>query len=117
MNVFADGGTARKPIDPPPIVQLKVNGDRHRFVSSAPPSRIRSYAYHGDNSNWLVNPFLFMNAVLVSAENEHGQPSVPKTLQGNQLLGQNVSSLHRLKDINNKGKRLSRRVPCMIADC
>lgn len=42
-----------------------------------------------------------MNAVLVSTDDE--RPGQPKTLQGNQLLGQNVSSLHRLKDIDNKG--------------
>lgn len=45
-----------------------------------------------------MNPFLFMNAVLVGAERG---PS--DALKGNQLLGQNVSSLHRLKDVNNKG--------------
>lgn len=40
-----------------------------------------------------------MNAVLVGVDGE----THPKSLSGNQLLGQNVSSLHRLKDINNKG--------------
>lgn len=51
-----------------------------------------------------------MNAVLVSADDE--RPGQPKTLQGNQLLGQNVSSLHRLKDIDNKGMDVRRRVNC-----
>lgn len=43
-----------------------------------------------------------MNAVLVGTED--GAGGQPKTLQGNQLLGQNVSSLHRLKDVDNKGE-------------
>lgn len=100
--MFANDHAARKPIDPPPIVQLKCNGEKHRFVSRALNGRIAAFADHENDSNWLVNPFLFMNAVLVSADNEQGQP---QSLKGNQLLGQNVSSLHRLKDINNKGER------------
>lgn len=32
QRVFADVLEARKPIDPPPIVQLKVLGDKHRSV-------------------------------------------------------------------------------------
>lgn len=35
---YTDRETARKPIDPPPIVQLKVNSDRQRFVSHALPT-------------------------------------------------------------------------------
>lgn len=85
-------------------MQLKVNGEKHRFVTRASDGRAGAIADHENDSNWLVNPFLFMNAVLVSAENENGQV---QTLKGNQLLGQNVSSLHRLKDINNKGERSS----------
>lgn len=62
------------------------------------------------NRNWLVNPFMFMIAVLVEAEPApQGDPNDPsstdawKPVQGNNLLGQTVSSLHRLKDVNNAG--------------
>ena len=51
---------------------------------------------------FLVNPFLFMTAAVVEAEpQEHGgYNAVP----GVQIIGQNVSSLHRLKDISNDGE-------------
>lgn len=71
----------RKPIDPPPIIELKYD-DRHD------PS----------NSQWLVSPRTFMMVNLVDATNE--EEYVP----GKYLIGQTVSSLHRLKDINNKGE-------------
>ena len=93
----------RKPIDPPPIVQLKVHSDKQQCVFLV--SLAVCYADFGAHRNWLVNPFLFMNAVLVSHEDDRAK-SQPKSLTGNQLLGQNVSSLHRLKDVNNRGKTL-----------
>lgn len=49
---------------------------------------------------WLVNPFLFMTAQLVEPEADATGSYNPI---GNEILGQNVSSLHRLKDIDNKG--------------
>jgi hypothetical protein len=51
------------------------------------------------NSNYLVNPFLFMTAVLVD-------PNAQTPVCPNQLIGSFVSSLHRLKDIDNKGEIL-----------
>jgi hypothetical protein len=71
----------RKPIDPPPIIELKYN-DRDD------PS----------NAQWLVSPRTFMMVTLMSARDGDEQMS------GKYLIGQTVSSLHRLKDINNKGK-------------
>jgi hypothetical protein len=55
---------------------------------------------------YLVNPFLFMTATLVEIDhNEHG---IYTPIPGVQIIGQNVSSLHRLKDIDNKGEQLRR---------
>ncbi|GIZ45357.1 hypothetical protein CKM354_000852900 [Cercospora kikuchii] len=69
----------RKPIDPPPIIELKYN-DRD----------------DPNNAQWLVSPRTFMMVTLISVKDEHEQPP------GKLLIGQTVSSLHRLKDINNK---------------
>lgn len=53
---------------------------------------------------FLVNPFLFMTATLVYADElENG---TYKPADGSDIIGQSVSSLHRLKDINNKGKNV-----------
>ncbi|GAB7353765.1 hypothetical protein MBLNU459_g4155t1 [Dothideomycetes sp. NU459] len=71
----------RKPIDPPPIVELKVT-----------PSKdpIRQY---------LQSPYLFMTCSLVPGGegSEHSH-----VLAAQALCGQMVSSLHRLKDTNNE---------------
>ncbi|GAB7364025.1 hypothetical protein MBLNU230_g4582t1 [Neophaeotheca triangularis] len=69
---------ARKPVDPPPIVRMRVN---HA---------------HDSTSNYLQSPYLFMTVHLASepATADFEPPS--KT-----LAGQTVSSLHRLKDPTN----------------
>ncbi|KAF2460676.1 velvet factor-domain-containing protein [Lineolata rhizophorae] len=69
---------ARKPVDPPPIIQLKVdkNGD--------------------PGQHFLQSPYLFTCATLC---NEKGEPIQRE--QKEQLVGSLVSSLHRLKDVNN----------------
>lgn len=48
-----------------------------------------------------MNPFLFMTAILVEpyVNNDGSYTAVP----GVPIIGQNVSSLHRLKDVDNKG--------------
>ncbi|KAI6864873.1 hypothetical protein D0864_06116 [Hortaea werneckii] len=70
---------SRKPIDPPPIVQITV----------------QSMTLDKDES-WLVSPFLFMMVTLL--EGSTGDTPV----QGAPIVGQSSSSLHRLKDITNK---------------
>lgn len=71
----------RKPIDPPPIIELKYD-DRN----------------DPQNSQWLVSPRTFMMVILIPER--EGEDS----MVGKHLIGQTVSSLHRLKDINNKGE-------------
>lgn len=66
----------RKPLDPPPFIQLIVS-------SQADPSAI-----------YLQSPYYFMMACLESADGKE-QPN-------NNLLGTLVSSLHKLKDTDNK---------------
>ena len=53
---------------------------------------------------FLVSPTLFMTATVV--EVEESEPGVHKTVQPNPLIGSYSSSLHRLKDIDNKGQIL-----------
>lgn len=72
----------RKPIDPPPIIELKYD-DRN----------------DPQNSQWLVSPRTFMMVTLIPEREGEDQPSA-----GKYLIGSTVSSLHRLKDINNKGE-------------
>ncbi|CAK4019961.1 Hypothetical predicted protein [Lecanosticta acicola] len=69
----------RKPVDPPPIIELK-------------------YDDRGDpqNSQWLVSPRTFMMVTLINSKEPED------TSVGKYLIGQTVSSLHRLKDITNK---------------
>ncbi|KAI5802225.1 velvet factor-domain-containing protein [Pyronema domesticum] len=69
----------RKPVDPPPIIQLKIRDD-------SDPAQ-----------NYLQSPYYFMCTNLYSAT--HDQPSLIPPHQA--LAGTLVSSLHRLKDIDN----------------
>ncbi|KAF2271591.1 uncharacterized protein EI97DRAFT_387518 [Westerdykella ornata] len=77
----ADGKEkGRKPVDPPPVVQLKV---RH----SADPAEL-----------YMQSPYLFMCTTLY-------KPDVNEPLAkngSNVLLGCLASSLHRLKDVDNQ---------------
>ena len=66
----------RKPLDPPPIVQLDIE-------SRADPSQ-----------QYLQNPYIFMSVLLWDAEND--EPV--KYTATESLTGTLVSSLHRLKD-------------------
>ncbi|KAG0198217.1 hypothetical protein BGX28_008330 [Mortierella sp. GBA30] len=71
----------RRPIDPPPIVQIKL----------AHPSSDR-------NSDYLQSPYLFMCCNLVHAEDPSGEIVAPAHRA---LAGTVVSSLNRLKDVDN----------------
>ncbi|KAL9098943.1 MAG: hypothetical protein Q9163_005488 [Psora crenata] len=80
----------RKPIDPPPIVQLQISDPQD-------PAQ-----------NYLQSPYFFMCCSLVDADlSRTGQLSAghlgedPDTASESALLGVLVSSLHRLKDTNN----------------
>ncbi|EFR03838.1 hypothetical protein MGYG_06837 [Nannizzia gypsea CBS 118893] len=71
----------RKPIDPPPIIQLHIRGECEA------------------SNNFLQSPYYFMCCSLFSvSDDEESSPIVPAGV----LTGTLVSSLHRLKDINNK---------------
>jgi hypothetical protein len=83
----------RKPIDPPPIIELKYD-DTHDPA----------------NAQWMVSPRTFMMVTLIMVKD--GQE---ENVAGKYLIGQTVSSLHRLKDINNKGACATLRVE--VRDC
>ncbi|KAK2732830.1 hypothetical protein FQN57_002472 [Myotisia sp. PD_48] len=70
----------RKPVDPPPIIQLRVRDE-------ADPVH-----------NYLQSPYYFMCCTLYHATEDRPAPVV----SANALTGTLVSSLHRLKDIDNQ---------------
>ena len=72
----------RKPIDPPPIIQLSVSSvkDPHQ--------------------NFLQNPYFMMTAKLVRS-NEAGDAPEDHNVKENALIGTIVSSLYSLKDTDN----------------
>ncbi|KAL8959003.1 MAG: hypothetical protein Q9193_004053 [Seirophora villosa] len=72
----------RKPVDPPPIVQLYIK-------DPADPAQ-----------NYLQSPYLFMCVNLCEAEPAETEPLASQGV----LSGTLVSSLHRLKDIDNTGR-------------
>jgi hypothetical protein len=70
----------RKPVDPPPILQLKLNDSTNLSV------------------DFLQNPYIFVSASLWKADRDEPVEHTPN----DSLAGTLVSSLHRLKDIDNK---------------
>ncbi|KAK3819615.1 MAG: velvet factor, partial [Benniella sp.] len=71
----------RRPIDPPPIIQIKL----------ADPSADK-------NKDYLQSPYLFMCCNLVQADDPSGKVVAPAHRA---LAGTVVSSLNRLKDVDN----------------
>ncbi|KAG9523889.1 hypothetical protein KCV03_g6241, partial [Aureobasidium melanogenum] len=75
----------RKPVDPPPIIELRV-------TSNADPGK-----------QFLQSPYLFMQCTLqVEQQSSSSDNSPSQVAAGQEITGQSVSSLHRLKDINNE---------------
>ncbi|TVY85505.1 Spore development regulator RYP2 [Lachnellula suecica] len=71
----------RKPVDPPPIIQLKISPQ------------------NDPGQNYLQSPYFFMSCNLIGDSNDAtGLPAGPL---GTALAGTLVSSLHRLKDTDN----------------
>jgi hypothetical protein len=70
----------RKPLDPPPIVQIQVD------------------ARHDPQQHHLQNPYLFVSVTLFKASVDEPIDAKPN----DSLTGTLVSSLHRLKDVENK---------------
>lgn len=83
----------RKPIDPPPIIELKYDDVRDPV-----------------HREWLVSPRTFMMVTLVACKDSGAAQE--ELMPGKHLIGQTVSSLHRLKDVTNKGELLVRN--CML---
>jgi hypothetical protein len=74
--MVANKGKGRKPIDPPPVVQLKVSAE------------------FDPHQQWQQNPYVFMRASLAKADGSALDEDAV-------LTGSYVSSLHRLKDETN----------------
>ncbi|EPE03863.1 developmental regulator [Ophiostoma piceae UAMH 11346] len=69
----------RKPIDPPPILQLKVSTKKD------------------PNQHFLQSPYYFMSCSLIKSDDSSTKDPLPS-----HLIGTAVSSLHRLKDTDNQ---------------
>ncbi|KFY30534.1 hypothetical protein V494_08121, partial [Pseudogymnoascus sp. VKM F-4513 (FW-928)] len=80
-KVFIGKEKDRKPIDPPPIVQLKIS-------EAVDPSQ-----------NFLQSPYYFISTTLV--DDDETQSGSDREEVKNALAGTLVSSLHRLKDSDN----------------
>ncbi|KAB8273630.1 velvet factor-domain-containing protein [Aspergillus minisclerotigenes] len=72
----------RKPVDPPPIVQIRVREDGTYLAQ-----------------HYLQSPYYFMCCSLFDPSDDVPVPVPPSTA----LTGTLVSSLHRLKDVDNNG--------------
>ncbi|KAI2812467.1 hypothetical protein CBS115989_10417 [Aspergillus niger] len=70
----------RKPVDPPPIVQIRVREEGTYLAQ-----------------HYLQSPYYFMCCSLYDASEDNPVPVAPSTA----LTGTLVSSLHRLKDVDN----------------
>ncbi|KDN35526.1 hypothetical protein RSAG8_11521, partial [Rhizoctonia solani AG-8 WAC10335] len=89
------GGKAdRRPIDPPPIVQLRVIGPNG--TSSRPGSP-------GSSQSYLQNPYYFMFASLASVDTDD-ELHLLKDGKTRCTTGSVVSSLYHLKDTENGGQ-------------
>lgn len=69
-----------------------------------PPGEFRCFKRHVSSaeltsidSHWIVSPYVFMIATLL--DGPHSENVVP----GKSIIGQSSSSLHRLKDNDNRG--------------
>jgi hypothetical protein len=89
----------RRAVDPPPIIQVKIKDERQD------PCQYILYndcIANGNRSNYLQSPHLF-----VCADPHLCAATEPEaTVGSNMLAGTTVSSLHRLKDIDNAGNFL-----------
>jgi hypothetical protein len=117
---FTDLPTARKPIDPPPIVEIKVRSDMdpYKFVAY---SRLEEHELQCWLlfRHYLVSPYFFMYATLLPHDpnNPHAEEQgEDRQRHPGAMLGQLCSSLHRLKDVDNQGeKAISNTLPWLLA--
>ncbi|KAG8943397.1 hypothetical protein FRC03_002503 [Tulasnella sp. 419] len=93
------GGKAdRRPIDPPPIIQLRVTSTN----DGLPPLTSQKDA-PSPASNFLQNPYYFMFASLASPDSDE-ELHLLKDGKTRYTTGSVVSSLYHLKDHENNGK-------------
>ena len=106
-TVPADAHVDRKPIDPPPIVQLQITDptDPAQYAHAQYPMTLLT-----GGRNYLQSPYFFMCCSLVDADTNQtprlraSSPSDDESSSSEPpLQGILVSSLHRLKDANNTG--------------
>ncbi|KIJ41917.1 hypothetical protein M422DRAFT_171624, partial [Sphaerobolus stellatus SS14] len=86
----------RRPIDPPPIVQLRVVTHNGTAQTPAPPTG-------GNGQSYLQNPYYFMFASLASPDTDE-ELHLLKDGKTRCTTGSVVSSLYHLKDSENGGQ-------------
>ncbi|RKP39503.1 velvet factor, partial [Dimargaris cristalligena] len=97
-KVFSPKDKDRRTIEPPPIIQLKA-------ITPAVADNYSDSALMG--GNYLQNPYLIMYAAVIPAHNDGPIGSKPTATSASGsassplALGTLVSSLHRLKDLDN----------------
>lgn len=95
----------RKPVDPPPIVQLRVR-EEGTYLAQYVISNLVAFVHRAlfiltrRARHYLQSPYYFMCCSLWDATEDQAVPVPPSTA----LAGTLVSSLHRLKDVDNNGK-------------
>ena len=89
----------RKPVDPPPVIQLRVSqtADPNRCVDGSPAEG--GGGANTGHSHFLQSPYLFMCVGLWRADVDE---AVDGKSPQQHLAGSLVSSLHRLRDLDNK---------------
>lgn len=95
----------RKPVDPPPIVQLRVREEGTYLAQYVIPDLVASFRRTPSiltkrDRHYLQSPYYFMCCSLWDPTEDQAVPVPPSTA----LAGTLVSSLHRLKDVDNNGK-------------
>lgn len=100
--LFAD----RKPVDPPPIIEVTVReaADPVRYELQC-GFQLFSAPLTSEFRQFLQSPYLFMTCSLVAGDEGYGGA---QATDEKGLCGTMVSSLHKLKDVDNKGRRLQK---------
>ena len=89
----------RRPVDPPPIIQLRAwDSKLKRYVLIW----MISVRLTSGSDAYLQNPYFFVCATLAGQSSDESNENVQQTRS--LMTGTTVSSLYRLKDLDNIGK-------------
>lgn len=98
--LMSNSWSDRKPVDPPPIIQLRVSESidpSQNYLQSTPPPPKKMLCCANDYK--FKGPYFFVSCSLLDDDETRLQAEREQIKHG--LAGTLVSSLHRLKDIDN----------------